>query len=120
MRNLFALIGLLVVGVGGAGWYLGWYKVNFTKNTDGNLQIQTNVDTKKVSGDSAEFFQKVTQMVNDKVQQANQTGTAPAATPANTPGTTSNGNIPQLGNLLNNPANSTPSAPPPPPPGPME
>lgn len=74
MRNLFALIGLLVVVVGGAGWYLGWYKVNVSKNPDGNLQIKTDVDTKKLAGDSSAFFQKVGQMVNEKVQQTGQTG----------------------------------------------
>ena len=82
MRNLFALIGLIVVVFGGAGWYLGWYKVNVSKNPEGNLQIQTDVDTKKVAGDSSAFFQKVGQMVNEKVQQ-----TPPATAPVNTPAT---------------------------------
>ena len=72
MRNLFALVGILIVGFGCLGWYMGWYKVNVSKNTDGSLQIQTDVDTKKVSGDSSAFFQKVGQMVNEKVQQNGQ------------------------------------------------
>jgi hypothetical protein len=116
MRNLFALIGLLVVGIAATGWYLGWYKVNFTKNPEGNLQIQTDVDTKKVSGDSAEFFQKVGQIVNEKVQQAGQSGTAtPAAAPANTPGTIPSTSNPLQGGWLTIPPNTTPAAPPPPP-----
>jgi hypothetical protein len=87
MRNLFALIGILVIGLGGAGWYLGWYKVHVTKNPDGEIQIQTDVDTKKVSGDSSAFFQKVEQVVNKNVE-TNASGTpTPAAAPANTPGT---------------------------------
>jgi hypothetical protein len=90
MRNLFALIGVLVVGIGVGGWYLGWYKVNVTKNPEGSLQIQTDVDTQKVNGDSSAFFQKVGTMVNDKTQQVSQDGnTTPATTPANTPGNTS-------------------------------
>ncbi len=94
MRNLFALIGILILGVGGVGWYMGWYKVNVTKNTDGSLQIKTDVDTKKVEGDSSAFFQKVGQMVDEKVQSGGQNGTTPpATTPANTPGNTS-GNTP--------------------------
>jgi hypothetical protein len=121
MRNLFALIGVLVVGVGGAGWYLGWYKVNFTKNTEGNLQIQTDVDTKKLSGDSAEFFQKVGQLVDDKLKQAGQSGTTPpATTPANTPGSTPSANKPLPGSGVTNPTNPTPAAPPPPPTPPDE
>jgi hypothetical protein len=107
MRNMFALIGVLVVGFGGAGWYLGWYKVNVTKNADGNLQIQTNVDTKKVSGDSSEFFQKVSQMVNDKVQQASQNAAAPSSPLANAPGPLANG-------TLTLPISPAPAAPPPP------
>ena len=111
MRNLFALIGLLVVVVGGAGWYLGWYKVNVSKNPDGNLQIQTDVDTKKLAGDSSAFFQKVGQMVNEKTQQMGQNGTSPTstnpvstpqqgsgvpATPSMTPGNTNQTSIPVL------------------------
>jgi hypothetical protein len=97
MRNLFALIGALIVGLGVLGWYLGWYKVNFTKNPEGNIQIQTDVDTKKVNGDSSEFFQKVGQIV-DKTQQSGQNGTtSPATTPAvngSSPSTPIQGNAP--------------------------
>jgi hypothetical protein len=120
MRNIFALIGVLVVGVGGLGWYLGWYKMNVTKNPEGNLQIQTDVDTKKLSGDSTEFFQKVGQMVGDKVNQAGQNGTTPpTTTPANTPGSTP-ANSPLQGSGPTTPTNNTPSAPPPPPTPPGE
>ncbi len=114
MRNLFALIGVLVVGLGAGGWYLGWYKMNVSKNPEGNLQIQTDVDTKKLSGDSSEFFQKVGQIVSDKVQQeTSKSGTTPpTTTPANTPGSTPPANNPLPG--------STPAAPPPPPTPPGE
>jgi hypothetical protein len=127
MRNLFALVGVLVVGAGGAGWYLGWYKVSLTKNPDGNLQIQTDVDTKKVSGDSTAFFQKVGQMVSEKVQQTGQNGAMPPAnTPALPPGTTSTvpGINPAAGPIIPpqapgsgfwQPTNPAPAAPPPPP-----
>jgi hypothetical protein len=106
MRNLFALIGLLVVVVGGAGWYLGWYKVNVSKNPDGNLKIQTDVDTKKLAGDSSAFFQKVGQMVNEKTQQIGQNGTSPPDNaPVNTPAT-----APQSTNFLPNfPGSAAPS-----------
>lgn len=107
MRNIFALIGLLVVGAACLGWYMGWYKVNFTKSTDGNLQIQTDVDTKKVSGDSSAFFKKVGQIVTEKTPEGNQGGT-PGTTPASPPGNTPAG--PQ-----STPQNSAPSIPPPPP-----
>jgi hypothetical protein len=112
MRNLFALIGLVVVATGGTGWYLGWYKVNVTKNSDGNVQIQTNVDTNKVKGDSSEFFQKVSQMVGDKVHEASQNVATPPAAPASTPGTTNGSNL-IPGTTQGMPP--TPPAPPPPP-----
>src|SRR5438046_142610 len=53
MRNLLALIGLLVVGFAGVGWYMGWYKLSFARTTDGNLEIKTDVDTKKVGQDTS-------------------------------------------------------------------
>jgi autotransporter-associated beta strand protein len=37
MRNLFALIGVTVVGFLGVGWYMGWYKLSVSKTTAGNL-----------------------------------------------------------------------------------
>jgi hypothetical protein len=111
MRNLFALIGILVVGFGGLGWYLGWYKVNVSKNSDGSMQIQTDVDTKKVTTDSSAFFQKVGQMVDDKVQQSGPSGTTPTTTPANTPANAQPANNPSSGNSLSLPANILPSIP---------
>ncbi|HEV3383810.1 MAG TPA: hypothetical protein VG097_03290 [Gemmata sp.] len=115
MRNIFALIGILVVGLGGLGWYLGWYKVNVSKNSDGSMQIQTDVDTKKVTTDSSAFFQKVGQMVDDKVNQNGQSGTTPpATTPANTPANTQPANNTPPGNSLSLPSNTLPSIPLPP------
>ena len=51
MRNLLALFGLLIIGFVGIGWYMGWYKLSVSKSSDGNLEIKTNVDTKKVGAD---------------------------------------------------------------------
>jgi hypothetical protein len=115
MRNIFALIGILVVGLGGLGWYLGWYQVNVSKNSDGSMQIQTEVDTKKVTTDSSAFFQKVSQMVDDKVSQNGQSGTTPPTTaPAHTPANTQPANNPSSGNSLSLPVNTLPSIPLPP------
>ena len=54
MRNLLSLFGLLVIGFAGIGWYMGWYKLSVTRGTDGNLEIKTDVDTKKVETDSTD------------------------------------------------------------------
>jgi hypothetical protein len=83
MRNLFALIGMLVVGLGGAGWYLGWYQLHVAKTPQGNLEIQTEVDTKKLTTDSGTFFQKVGKMVTEQSKQA--PSSQPASTPVTTP-----------------------------------
>ncbi|VTU02350.1 unnamed protein product [Gemmataceae bacterium] len=84
MRNLLALIGLLVVGFGGIGWYCGWYKLSVGKGLDGNLQIETEVKTKKVVEDSSSFFQKVGKIASDKLEKDgkdSQPVSAPVATP---------------------------------------
>jgi hypothetical protein len=88
MRNLLALIGLLVVGFGGIGWYCGWYKLSVSKGTEGKPEIKTTVDTDKVADDSAAFFKRVTQAIRDKADQSAQDakGAPPAGTPGSTPG----------------------------------
>jgi hypothetical protein len=43
IKNLLALIGLLVVGFATAGWYLGWYNINAQDDANGHhLKIQVN------------------------------------------------------------------------------
>ena len=46
MKNLLALVGLVVVLVAGLGWYLGWYKLS---NEGGHVKL--DVDTQEVSKD---------------------------------------------------------------------
>ena len=86
MRNLLALVGLAVIGFGGIGWYMGWYKLNVAKNTDGNIQITTDVDTKKVGSDSSEFLKNVSTVIGSHVDKAAQE--AKTAAPSTAPGTT--------------------------------
>ena len=82
MRNILALIGLLVVGFAGVGWYCGWYTLSVKKNTDGKLQIQTEVNTNKVSDDTSGFFNTVGKVIGEQGQKGGQ----PTTTPVNTPG----------------------------------
>jgi len=81
MRNLFALVGLVVVGFAGIGWYCGWYKLSVGKAKDGKIQIETEVQTKKVVEDSSSFFQKLAKMASDKANEDRQPTTTPVGTP---------------------------------------
>jgi hypothetical protein len=118
VRNLLALIGLLVVGVGGLGWYMGWYKLSFTRTTDGNIEIKTDVDTKKVNTDVTEGLKNISSAVENKANQAAKDGNPPAGTPGATPGPVA----PAQGSGLNPlaPAAGTPESPMPPTSGPIQ
>lgn len=72
MRNLLALIGLLILGFVGVGWYMGWYKLSFSRTADGNLEIKTNVDTKKVGADSSEFLKNAGTVIGNQAEKAAQ------------------------------------------------
>jgi hypothetical protein len=87
MRNLLALIGLLVVGGAAAGWYLGWYKLSYSRTDDGTLQIKTDVDTKKASHDASEAVKNVGAAIGEHVGKAAQDAkSAPDAPAGATPG----------------------------------
>jgi hypothetical protein len=88
MRNALAVIGLLVIGFAGLGWYLGWYKLSYSRNTDGNLQITTDVDTKKVGHDATEAIKNAATAISNHAQQAAQDAknSAPTGAPGGTPG----------------------------------
>ena len=88
MRNLLALIGLLVVGFAIVGWYCGWYTISINREPDGNLQIKTQVNTGKVSTDSSAFFEKVGQLVGERGEKSQPKQPAPEQpTPQTTPTT---------------------------------
>src|SRR5262245_15604454 len=87
MRNLLALIGLVVVGFGAIGWYCGWYKLSVSKGSDGKREVRTTLDTDKVADDSSAFFQKVGKLIEQRAEQAGKDGTPqPAVGPVSTPG----------------------------------
>ena len=51
MKNLLALVGLVVVLVAGGGWYLGWYKLGSEPAGSGHRKINVDVNTNKISED---------------------------------------------------------------------
>ncbi len=81
MRNLLALVGAVVVGVGGAGWYLGWYKLDISKGIDGKHEIKTTVNTDKLTEDSGTAIKQVGAFIGEHIDKAKQD-----AKPATTPG----------------------------------
>jgi hypothetical protein len=95
MRNLLALVGALVIGFVGVGWYMGWYKLSVSKRPDGNIRIETDVDGKKVIQDVGDGAKHLGQLAGDQVDKAAQD--AKAGQPANTPGpiTTPQGGTPE-------------------------
>ncbi|MDB5308399.1 MAG: hypothetical protein JWO38_2601 [Gemmataceae bacterium] len=87
MRNLLALVGALVIGFGGLGWYMGWYQIHIAKTPEGNIRVETDVDTKKVTQDSGTALKQVGTFVGEKMDQAGQTAQAgQQPTPGTTPG----------------------------------
>ncbi|HSQ55584.1 MAG TPA: hypothetical protein VLM40_07545 [Gemmata sp.] len=84
MRNLLALVGLAVVIFAVVGWYCGWYTVSVNRESGGNLQINTKVNTDKVTTDSSAFFQKVGELVGERGEKG-QAAPAPQAPDTNAP-----------------------------------
>jgi hypothetical protein len=64
VRNIFSLIGFVVVVFLGAGWYLGWYKLDWATGSDGRAKIGLDVDTSKVSSDIKKGGEKVGNFVD--------------------------------------------------------
>ncbi len=64
MKNMLALIGLVVVLVAGLGWYLGWYQVGVEPGADGHSKINVDVNRKKIIEDEQNLQKKVTGAVS--------------------------------------------------------
>ena len=68
MRNLLALVGLVLVVFLGAGYYFGWYTFDTSTGLDGKRQISFEVDTKKIESDSKKGIEKVVDKGSDVVE----------------------------------------------------
>jgi hypothetical protein len=64
MKNLLALIGLVVVLVAGLGWYLGWYKLS----TDAG-HVKVDLDTQEISKDLKKGRDAVGNIIDNNVQK---------------------------------------------------
>ena len=70
MKNLLAFVGLLVVGFGGLGWYLGWYNLSVKSTSDGKYNVAGDVDSRKITDDVKNFGKKVGKVLNDETPAA--------------------------------------------------
>ena len=76
MKNLFALVGLVVVAFFGVGWYCGWYSLAVQPGDNGRKRIEFDLDTRKITDDTTQAGQKVGQFIQN---HAPTPATAPAA-----------------------------------------
>ena len=63
MRNLLALVGLVVVGFAGIGWYNGWYTIGSEPTSDGHRRINVDVNTKEIGEDLSKVKAKVGDLI---------------------------------------------------------
>jgi len=83
IKNLLALIGLVVVVFVGVGWYLGWYKIGEQTDAQGHPQLKIQVDSSQVAKDLKKAEQEVIESL-DKTKAAMTP--APGQPPVSTPG----------------------------------
>jgi len=74
MKNLLALLGLLVVAFAGLGWYFGWYDFTVKRGSDGKMNVSGAVDVNKIRDDAGNFGDKV----GNALRNANQPPPHPA------------------------------------------
>ena len=63
MKNLLALIGLVVVLVLGLGWYLGWYKL-----TTETGHVKVDFDTKEIRDDLKKGREVINNIIDKNVE----------------------------------------------------
>jgi hypothetical protein len=78
MRNLLAFLAMVVLAFFGAGWYLGWYKVQNTPTGTGHRSVNIDFNTEKIGEDLEKGTAKITKML-DKQGKAGRP--QPAAVP---------------------------------------
>jgi hypothetical protein len=64
IKNLLALVGLVVVAFAVAGWYLGWYKVGEQADANGHPQFEIQVNSGQVAKDLNKAKQEVIDDLN--------------------------------------------------------
>jgi hypothetical protein len=84
IKNLLALVGLVVVAFVGAGWYFGWYKIGDQKDAQGHRQLSIQVDPSQVAKDLKKIEQEVVDGFDKTKAAVAPATTEPAPLPVQT------------------------------------
>jgi len=79
MKNLFALLGALVVTFAAVGWYLDWYKIQSSTDANGHREVNIDLNTKKINEDIHKGNNKVEQVIEHKQLTGTDNSTVPPA-----------------------------------------
>jgi hypothetical protein len=67
MRNMLAFMALMVLVVGGAGWYLDWFKVRSQPaQAPGQRSLSIDINTNKIGTDLHKGEQKLQEILDNK------------------------------------------------------
>jgi hypothetical protein len=68
MRNLLALLGVVLLAAGTTGWARGWYGVSFLQAEPGRVSFRVDVEHEKVLADLATAARSVLKAVSRSPQ----------------------------------------------------
>ncbi len=81
MRNLLALVGLVLVLFVAVGWFRGWYTFQLSPGKDGRTDFNVSVDTSKMNADRRDGTSKVGDFI-DGFKKPDSTAPTSTASPA--------------------------------------
>jgi hypothetical protein len=85
VRNLLALIGLVVVLFVVVGYARGWYTFTVSTGTDGKTNVNVSVDGKQLGGDLSAAKAKTSEFI-DNIKSKEGTASGTTAPVASLPG----------------------------------
>ena len=78
LKNLLALVGLVVVAFAAAGWYLGWYSFTASDDANGQHHIKIQVNASQVTSDLTKGKDKVIMILDREKGVITQAAAPPA------------------------------------------
>src|SRR5262245_41380929 len=85
MRNILALLAAAVLVFAGVGWYLGWYEISRTTDSDGHPNITIDLNNQKITEDLKKGEQKVHNLITRDKQTGDRQRVAPESPPVPPP-----------------------------------